>query len=507
MATKSGPGRSLKPTKPAAEKLAMVKSVGKAAAAPEPDKPLPIDSIFVQHNDRTDFSADAIETLARSIQERGLDNAITVRLAAAGSPAKYELIAGERRLRACRSLQMSVIRARIIPADDRTADLLRLEENLLREDLNQIDRAAGLKRYIERHKESQGQVGKRFGMTQSQVSNLLRLLQLPEFWRDEIAAGRVSHTVIRDTLLPWIKRPQLLEHVKQSYLASEAPYTPQCFENWLHRAGMDLTRPVTFGGYYPFMNYSASTCCFKFDAKKDAELDVYEFNGQPRAFNVEAWEKRNQPERQKLLERQNKEKEALKAGHGITTKPAKGKHKKNEPAACDVYKLKAALASLWLTEIRDRLHPKKHRQQIPRLAFTLLICGDTAPEFSDGLMAPTQWPKFADVMDAVFQKSDADLASWLFNIAKETLPELSWCFNSKPESLLAMAAMLGMPLLDTFKPDAAVLDSYSTDSLVAFCHDHELNHDQPRENLISELLANWPPGFVPQEVREIEKTN
>jgi ParB family transcriptional regulator, chromosome partitioning protein len=167
------------------------------------DQEILIDSIRISHNDRTEFDAKAIATLATSISERGLDNPITVRCVVdpVDGTKEYELIAGERRLRACKFiLKLKTIRARIIAADDKSADLLRLEENLLREDLNQIDRAAGLKRYIEKHGESQSAVGKRFGMTQAQVSNLLRLLQLPAVWQEMVKTGEIPHTVVRDVL-------------------------------------------------------------------------------------------------------------------------------------------------------------------------------------------------------------------------------------------------------------------------------------------------------------------
>ena len=121
---------------------------------------IPIESVQITHNDRTEFDQAAIDTLAVSIAERGLDNAITIR-ELPGTPGVYELIAGERRLRACRQLKLANIRAKVIAADDRHADLLRLEENMLREDLNQIERASGLKRYMELHGESQTEVGKR----------------------------------------------------------------------------------------------------------------------------------------------------------------------------------------------------------------------------------------------------------------------------------------------------------------------------------------------------------
>lgn len=467
------------------------------------EQELPIDSIFITHNDRTEFDPKAIETLATSIRERGLDNAITVRVTAPGSPQRFELIAGERRLRALKSLKAKVVRARILQADDKSADLLRLEENLLREDLSPIERAAGIKRFIERHGESQSAVGKRFGMTQAQVSNLVRLLALPQFWQDEIAAGRVGHTMIRDTLLKWIHRPQILDHVQKSFQQSPAPYELADFQRWLEYAIRETTRPLNFHGYSDYTPFQPSQCCFKYDPEKHKALDVEECDGQKRAFDVAAWNAVNGPARKKILARQT----AARAERNVASgKPAAGKKGKEPAAACKLPELKEALTLLWLKSLAEKLNPKKHRQQIPRLAFVVALDPDAHMELIEGLFQKRcHEVKTMDLITNASAGTDAEFAAWLCDGLKAALPKMEWSFNRTPSDVLELANMVGLNLMDDFRPDAAVLAAYSQDQLVAFAHDNEVEWDQETGPLIDALVKSWPPGYATQEVREIAK--
>jgi ParB/RepB/Spo0J family partition protein len=469
------------------------------------EQELPIDSIFITHNDRTEFDPKAIETLATSIRERGLDNAITVRVATTGSPQPFELIAGERRLRAMKFLKAKVVRARILQADDKSADLLRLEENLLREDLNPMERAAGIKRFIERHGESQATVGKRFGMTQAQVSNLVRLLALPRFWQDEISAGRVGHTMIRDTVLKWIHRPQVLDHVQKSYEESPAPHELADFERWCEMAARECSRSLSFHGYSDYSQFNAKDCCFKYEPDKHKALDVEEVYGQKRAFNVDEWEAVNVPARKKLKEKQQKFIDQRNAAMG--KKPTGGKKKeKAQAAACDEHKLRDALTLLWLKSLAEKLNAKKHRQQIPRLAFVVALDPDAHMELIEGLFQKRcHEVKTMDLITNASAGTDAEFAAWLCAGLKVALPKMEWSFNRTPADVLELANMVGLNLMDDFKPDAAVLAAYSHEQLVAFAHDNEVEWDQETGPLIDAVIKSWPPGYAPQEVQQIAK--
>jgi ParB family transcriptional regulator, chromosome partitioning protein len=119
----------------------------------------------------------ALEELKASIRQAGLLQPVVVRPLANG--AGYELIAGERRLRACESLGWERIPAVTRAVDDRTALTLALIENLQRDDLSPVDEARGYERLIAEFELAQQDVADAVGRDRSTVTNALRLLKLP----------------------------------------------------------------------------------------------------------------------------------------------------------------------------------------------------------------------------------------------------------------------------------------------------------------------------------------
>jgi ParB family transcriptional regulator, chromosome partitioning protein len=126
---------------------------------------------------RQDVDPDALEELKASIRQAGLLQPVVVRPLAAGGG--YELIAGERRLRACQALGWERIPAVKRDVDDRTALTLALIENLQRDDLSPVDEARGYDRLIAEFSLAQQDVADAVGRDRSTVANALRLLKLP----------------------------------------------------------------------------------------------------------------------------------------------------------------------------------------------------------------------------------------------------------------------------------------------------------------------------------------
>ena len=120
----------------------------------------------------------ALDELVSSIKQAGLLQPVVVRRA--GTNGGYELIAGERRLRACQQLGWERIPAVQRDADDRTLLTLALIENLQRDDLSPVDEARGYERLIAEFKLAQQDVADAVGRDRSTVANALRLLKLPE---------------------------------------------------------------------------------------------------------------------------------------------------------------------------------------------------------------------------------------------------------------------------------------------------------------------------------------
>lgn len=138
---------------------------------------LPLDAIEPgRYQPRSAMDPDRLEELAASIREQGLVQPVVVRpLAARG---RYELIAGERRWRACRMAGMETIPSLIREIADEATLALALIENIQREDLNPLEEATALRRLIDEFDLTHEQAATSVGRSRAAVSNLLRLLEL-----------------------------------------------------------------------------------------------------------------------------------------------------------------------------------------------------------------------------------------------------------------------------------------------------------------------------------------
>lgn len=139
---------------------------------------------------RTEFDPEALEELKNSIVEHGIIQPLTVRQKSNG---RYELIAGERRLRASRLASLKSVPVYIldIRTDEEMLELA-IIENIQRKDLNAIEVANGYRRLMEECHLTQDEVAKRVGKDRTTVTNLLRLLKLPDFLQEAIVSGQIS---------------------------------------------------------------------------------------------------------------------------------------------------------------------------------------------------------------------------------------------------------------------------------------------------------------------------
>ena len=145
---------------------------------------------------RLDFYDDSIKSLAESIKENGLLQPITVRKAG----SQYELIAGERRYRACLMNGEKDIEAIILEKSDDESANLALVENLQREDLNAIEQALAMKRIMKSENLTQNELAEKLGYRQSTVANKLRLLKLPEYIKKAISQNVITERHARALL-------------------------------------------------------------------------------------------------------------------------------------------------------------------------------------------------------------------------------------------------------------------------------------------------------------------
>lgn len=162
-----------------------------APAAPNPlaVTELPVASIVPNtHQPRKEFDEAALKDLAESIRSEGLLQPIVVRKVKGG----YELIAGERRLRAFKQLGQKFIPVRIIEASDASSAALALIENLQRADLNPVDEALGVASLMRDFNLTQEAAADRLGKPRASIANTVRLLQLDREILGYLSKGQLT---------------------------------------------------------------------------------------------------------------------------------------------------------------------------------------------------------------------------------------------------------------------------------------------------------------------------
>ncbi|WP_372635654.1 ParB/RepB/Spo0J family partition protein [Fodinibius sp.] len=151
---------------------------------------VPVDNIRANpHQPRKEFNEERLEELAGSIENHGLIQPITVRYI---GEKRFELISGERRLRAAKRAGIEELPAYIREVNDEDIISYALIENIQREDLNPIEVALGYQRLVEEADYTQAEVARRVGKNRSTVANMLRLLNLPPFIQAGLRDEKIS---------------------------------------------------------------------------------------------------------------------------------------------------------------------------------------------------------------------------------------------------------------------------------------------------------------------------
>lgn len=260
-----------------------------------------------------------LDKLTESVRDWGVKQPIVVRRKPGGTPlfpkaakppagkakgrgiesAVYELIAGERRLRAARAAGLTMIPAMVQNWDDAQAHQFAVVENLQRQDLSQIERARALKTLAERGLTQQA-IGRLVGLSQGAVSLLLGCLDLPAEWLDGSIAREITPTHLR-ALFPYKDVPAVLEEVKGE-LAQHRKWghefpSAKDFPDFVQDAVLNASQPMegTVVGDSRF-NWRAIPIFTPTDEERE-QLNIVKVptgeNGQlqERALNVALWEK------------------------------------------------------------------------------------------------------------------------------------------------------------------------------------------------------------------------
>jgi ParB family transcriptional regulator, chromosome partitioning protein len=180
---------------------------------------IPVDHIRPNpHQPRTEFKEEALEELSASIKEHGLIQPITVRYL---GERRFELISGERRLRATKMAGISEIPAYIREANDEQIIAFALIENIQREQLNPIEISLGYQRLIDECGYTQGEVANKVGKNRTTVTNMLRLLQLPDFIQAALRDESIStgHARALINLKSEVDQKKILKKIRSGSLS------------------------------------------------------------------------------------------------------------------------------------------------------------------------------------------------------------------------------------------------------------------------------------------------
>lgn len=165
---------------------AEIYNIPQAMIVPNPNQP------------RKRFDYDELENLAQSIRENGILQPITVRKR---EDKKYELVSGERRLRAARLVGMVKIPSIVINIDDKNSAMFSIIENLQRQSLNFFEEAEAIEKLVREYAMSREEVALKLGLAPSTVSNKLRILRLPEEMRFELARSGLTESHAKALLM------------------------------------------------------------------------------------------------------------------------------------------------------------------------------------------------------------------------------------------------------------------------------------------------------------------
>lgn len=181
---------------------------------------------------RRDFDEAAIDELCDSLKQHGMIQPLVVRR----SGGRYQLISGERRLRAAIKAGWQQVPVQVREADDRQMSEVAIVENLQRKDLNPLEKAASFQRYLEQYGCTQEELAGRLNVDRSTISNLIRLLELPETIQHSLRAGKLSQGHARALLPLGDEREQLAfcQRIEQESLSVRA--TEELVQQTIHHA-------------------------------------------------------------------------------------------------------------------------------------------------------------------------------------------------------------------------------------------------------------------------------
>lgn len=467
--------------------MATVKDVAKA----QKPETLPIVTVSIHDiasdpdNDRKTFDKAELEELAQSIMRHGVLQPILLRPDPDRVGYGYLIVAGERRWRAAKLAGLTEMTAQLTDRDGLQVSLARLDENLKRVDLSPIEKAQALKRLMDAHGLTQKEVGEAVGVQQGQVSNMLRLLNLPESLQKRVANQELAPTLVRP-LLPFADIPAIVQEVDsriENALENEEEITASYFETWVDQAVEKCTRSMRICPDY-HKPTKANRCFGTITKEQEKELDVRDFDGSQRAFNVAAFDLLNKEPMKKKVE-------AYKKKHAVSSGSTKGSATKEKP-------LKDYTEHRVGSEVRVSMMAalcKALETVCPastRILMTLALHGC----FSG--IVPWCNDRALKVFGLVSGDAKQTVALLRKNAAK-CLKDSRLTGNE----IMAFAKSIDCDVIAGWKASKHVVDCLTMTGLKEVARAIDVNETLAEAKLRAEIVKQWPAGYVPSFLNAI----
>ncbi len=475
-------------------------------------------------NPRTHFDEDELKRLGESLKNDGQLQNCVVRAKSAASGGRYELIAGERRWRAAKLAKLSELRCVVVEADDARAVELAGLENYQREQLDAIEVARWFKSMVDSAGYSQASLAKRLGVTQGLISQRLGLLELPERWQRWIITGVIPPTWARE-LIPWAKRPMVLETLAIEVEGKYPPENTSEFRGALDNAIEHCSRPIS--GWYQYRDKSghphSGEVSFKASSgKRREQLDIEEIKVDDwrgkrkvqRAFNIELWEQLQSEGEQRRAKRQSDQQAKL-----------------EQTAAGSSGRIKAAKQKTALKQFNKRLYrwkiqwlQKQIAAKIPEiedwLLFRLLLhftVADDASRSAEDLfksickaggVKPSKVNRGyrRHTLKSLVALDDVALRPVAVDLVQGWVQlDVEYCrAHMTAEDVESLAAAIGVDIGRDWKLTAEYLELHTKDQLFALAREWDLSFPaKTRGDLIKGIIkAN--PGDCPSELLKIK---
>ncbi|QDT54621.1 Chromosome-partitioning protein Spo0J [Caulifigura coniformis] len=441
-------------------------------------------------NPRQTFNQEALESLGKSLARRQIEPIAVRRL----DRGRYELLWGERRLRAARLVGLKSLRAEIHECNGQEAIFLRGEENERREQLDAIEQAIWYQQLIDTGL-TQQQVAEMVGCEQAKISTAVGMLKLPADWQKRIIAREITPTHAK-ALLAWKERPTVLAAVAKALDEWKKPkygdprtgtIPSREFERMVEDAVVKCTRSLSKGRVH-----ESGGCHFTVTKQLREQLDVVTVKmpwggaPQPRAFNVSLWA------------RLNKEAKAAAKKKAGDSKPAPARQTFPTHEGPYAYQIDRTLNESLGAMVAARLK-KSDRELTLRLLF--IGC-----ERGISLVAPGaekhQRLDDREIWDWLAPLNKGQLESAAFEVAKAALVD----GGIEAMALLPIATELGFDIKAEWKATAADLEIFPLRSLQKMPAAKRSGYaGSDKAELIAAMVDCWTPGELPKEFEKALK--